>query len=343
MNPDLRPATEAAAHSRTTALAPWLFKFRALLALLLLGLVFAVLSPEFLTAGNLTILLKHVAINAILAIGMTFVIVAGGIDLSVGSIAGLTGMVAGLLLGPGLVLEPFGVSVYFPTWLVIVLSLLAAMAVGAVNGLMVARLGVPPFIATLGMLHVARGAAMLISDGATFPNLAGSAALGNTGFAALGGEGLFGLPTPIWWMVGLTAVAVLVARRTVLGRQVLAVGGNPRAALLAGVRVRRVKFITYVMSGGCAGLVGLIIAAQLGAAHPNTGEMFELNAIAAVVLGGASLMGGRGTVIGALIGAMVIGVLANGLVLLGVSEFWQMVIKGAVIVAAVIVDQSNRR
>jgi len=252
-------------------------------------------------------------------------------------------MVAGLLLGPGLVLEPFGVSVYFPTWLVIVLSLLAAMAVGAVNGLLVARLGVPPFIATLGMLHVARGAAMLISDGATFPNLAGSAALGNTGFAALGGEGLFGLPTPIWWMVGLTAVAVLVARRTVLGRQILAVGGNPRAALLAGVRVSRVKFITYVMSGGCAGLVGLIIAAQLGAAHPNTGEMFELNAIAAVVLGGASLMGGRGTVIGALIGAMVIGVLANGLVLLGVSEFWQMVIKGAVIVAAVIVDQSNRR
>lgn len=331
------------ASNASTRITPLLFKFRAVVALLLLSAVFAMLSPEFLTTGNLAILLKHVAINAILAIGMTFVILSGGIDLSVGSIAGLSGMVAGMLLGPGLVLDAFGSSIYFSAWMVILLSLLVAMAFGALNGVLVAWLGVPPFIATLGVLYVARGAALLISNGATFPDLAGSRDLGNQGFLWLGGDGILGLPVPIWIMVGLAAIAMLVARRTVPGRHIYAVGGNERAALLAGVRVRSVKFTTYVISGFCAGLVGLIIASQLGAAHPATGATFELNAIAAVVLGGASLMGGRGTIAGAIIGAMVIGVLANGLVLLGVSEFWQMVIKGAVIVAAVIVDQWKRR
>ena len=159
-----------------------LFRLRALIVLFLLSVTFALLSPAFLTTGNLTILVKHVAINAILAMGMTFVILSGGIDLSVGSVAGLSGIVAGGLLHSGLVLRPMGVVVYFHTWLVVVTAILAGVLVGAINGVLVAHLRVAPFIATLGSLYVARGAALLISNGATFPDLAGKPDLGNTGF-----------------------------------------------------------------------------------------------------------------------------------------------------------------
>ena len=318
-------------------------KLRAFIALVVVTLAFSLLSPEFLTAGNLSILVKHVAINAILAIGMTFVILSGGIDLSVGSIVGLCGMVAGLLLSRGLVLPPLGVVVYPHAWFVIALALLAGMAIGAVNGWVISRLSVAPFIATLGSMYVARGAALLISDGATFPNLAGEASLGNAGFPWIGAASIAGLPVPVTIMAVLAGSAMFLASRTPFGRHVYAIGGNERAALLSGVRVPQVRLRVYVISGFCAALVGLIIAAQLGAAHPATGTTFELNAIAAVVLGGTSLMGGRGTVGGTLIGAFVIGVLADGLVLLGVSEFWQMVVKGLVIVLAVILDQFQKR
>jgi len=324
-------------------MAELLLRLRALIALVVLAVVFSVLSPEFLTSGNLSILIKHVAINAILAIGMTFVILSGGIDLSVGAIAGLCGMVAGYLLNRGLTVAAAGVTIYFHAWLVVAIALVAGMLLGVVNGSLIARVRVAPFIATLGMLYVARGLAMLMSGGATFPNLGGQAALRNTGFPFLGAGVLLGVPLPIWLMVGLAAMGAFAATRTPFGRQVYAIGGNERAALLAGVRVPHVKLGVYVISGFCASLVGLIIAAQLGASHPATGETFELNAIAAVVLGGTSLMGGRGTIGGTLVGAFVIGILADGLVLLGVSEFWQMVIKGLVIVFAVILDQFQKR
>jgi erythritol transport system permease protein len=316
-----------------------LFELRAFLALVLLVIVFSLLSPAFLTTGNLVILAKHVAINALLAVGMTFVILSGGIDLSVGSVAGLAGMIAGLLIHEGLVLETFGVVVYFTAGPVILIALLIGALMGAINGFAVTRLRVAPFIATLGMLYVARGLALLISDGATFPNLQGSADLGNTGFVFLGSGSILGLPTPIWLMVVVGALGAFVAGKTPFGRHVYAIGGNERAAALAGVRVARVKWMVYVISGVCAALAGLVIAAQLAAAHPATGETFELNAIAAVVLGGTSLSGGRGGVGGTLIGAFVIGVLSDGLILLGVSEFWQIVIKGLVIVVAVVIDQ----
>lgn len=335
-----------AASAHKTAAPPLgalLFRLRALIVLFVLMAAFAALSPAFLTSANLTILVKHVAINAILAVGMTFVILSGGIDLSVGSMAGLAGMIAGGLIHTGLVLKPLGVVVHPHTWLVIVVALAAGAVVGAVNGALVARLGVAPFIATLGTLYVARGAALLISGGATFPNLSGRPELGNTGFPLLGAGSLLGLPTPIWLMLVFGAAAAVVAARTPFGRQVYAVGGNERAAGLSGVRVWRIKFAVYVISGFCSATVGLIIASQLAAAHPATGETFELNAIAAVVLGGTSLMGGRGSIGGTIIGAFVIGVLADGLVLLGVSEFWQIVIKGLVIVLAVVLDQAQQR
>jgi erythritol transport system permease protein len=327
----------------STDLIALIMRLRAVLALLALTAAFAALSPEFLTTANMTILVKHVAINAILAIGMTFVILSGGIDLSVGSVAGLAGMIAGALISKGIVMSSAGVIVYPHASLAILAALLVGMAIGVMNGWLVSRLRVAPFITTLGALYVARGSALLLSGGATYPNLTGDVVLGNTGFTWIGAGAILGLPVPIWLMAAIAMIAMFVATRTPFGRQVYAVGGNERAALLAGVRVRRVKVRVYVLSGFCAALVGVLIAAELGAAHPATGETFELNAIAAVVLGGTSLMGGRGSIAGTLIGAFVIGVLADGLVLLGVSEFWQMLIKGLVIVAAVVLDQFQRR
>jgi erythritol transport system permease protein len=328
----------ASSSARTILL---LLRARAILVLLLLLITFTALTPAFLTANNLAILAKHVAISALLAIGMTFVILTGGIDLSVGSVAGLGGMVAGYLLTQGI---SFGGHVHYPSVFVVILAtLVVCLLVGALNGWLVAKAGVAPFIATLGTLYIARGAALLISGGKTFPNLAGQATHGNTGFTALGQASFLGISLPVWLMLVLFAIAAFVARKTPLGRHIYAIGGNERAARLAGIEVPRVKFFTYLFSAGCAALVGLIIASQLEAAHPATGETFELNAIAAVVLGGTSLMGGRGSVGGSLIGACVIGVLADGLVMLGVSEFWQIVIKGTVIVLAVAVDQLQTR
>lgn len=334
--PAVKPAPKTGA--TRGAWAAVLFRLRALVALGALVLVFSILSPAFLTAGNLTILLRHVAINAIMAVGMTFVILSGGIDLSVGSIAGLAGMIAGLLIDQGLRLPMFGIVVYFQVWLVIVVALLAGAAVGVINGVLIARLGVAPFIATLGTMYAARGAALLVSNGATFPNLAGKPELRNTGFPLLGSGA-----NPIWLMIGVAVAGAVLAARTPFGRHVYAVGGNVRAALLSGVRVKRVEVLVYVISGVCSAVVGLVIASQLVAAHPATGEAFELNAIAAVVLGGTSLMGGRGGIGGTIAGALVIGALADGLVLLGVSEFWQIVIKGIVIIVAVVMDQVQRR
>ncbi len=314
-----------------------LLRGRAILVLLLLLIVFSVLSPSFLTVANLSILSKHVAINAILAIGMTFVILTGGIDLSVGSVAGLGGMVAGYILTRGITM---GGHTSHPGLASAMLgTLLVCLLIGALNGWLVARAGVAPFIATLGTLYIARGTALLMSNGKTFPNLAAT----SPGFASIGQSFLLHLPTPVWMMLALFAIAAFVAAKTPFGRHVYAIGGNERGARLAGIVVPRVKLYTYLFSALCAALVGLIIASQLEAAHPATGETFELNAIAAVVLGGTSLMGGRGSVSGSLIGAFVIGVLTDGLVMLGVSEFWQIVIKGVVIVLAVAIDQLQSR
>lgn len=320
-----------------------LIRFRALIALLLVFAFFAALAPHFLSIGSLLIMAKHIAIIAVLGVGMTYVILTGGIDLSVGSIVGLAGMVAGSLILNGLKLTSLGVVIYPSVPLVVLIAVSLGGVIGLANGTLVTRFGVAPFIATLGMLYVARGAALLLSNGATFPNLVGSRELGNEGFETLGAGRLLGIPEPVVIVVGLAFVAAFVAARTPFGRYVYAVGGNARAALLSGVRVNRIKTAVYVISGMCAALVGVLVASDLVSAHPASGETFELSAIAAVVLGGASLAGGRGTIGGTIIGACVIGTLGDGMVMMGVSEFWQMVIKGTVIVAAVILDQLQSR
>jgi erythritol transport system permease protein len=320
-----------------------LIQLRAFIALIMLVVFFAVISEPFTKESNQIILAKQVAINAILGIGMTFVILTGGIDLSVGAIVGLTGMVAGGLINEGLVLEPLNRVVYFNVWIVGFLAILVGMFVGLVNGILITRFNVAPFIATLGTLYMARGFALLRNSGATFPNLIGKPELHNTGFEKLGADNLLGLPYSIWIMIALALIAMFVAAKTPFGRQVFAIGGNERAAQLSGVRVKTITMMTYVISGLCAAIVGLIVTSQLVASHPATGETWELNAIAAVVLGGTSLAGGRGTILGTVVGAFVIGVLRNGMILEGLSSFWQMVITGFVIILAVIIDQLQQR
>ncbi len=338
LSPSIAPPTL----SRLT-IGVFLFRLRAFIALLILIGIFTLLTPAFFTGENLVILVGQTAINAIMAVGMTFVILTGGIDLSVGSTVGLAAMVSGLLIDRGLELPMLGIVVYFNIPVIIILVLGLGILVGAFNGILVTRFNVAPFIATLGTLYVARGLAQLSNEGATFPNLVGNPALGNTGFPVLGAGTILGIPIVIWIMIIFTALGWFVAGKTPFGRQVYAVGGNERAAELSGIYVQRIKMAVYMICGMCAAMTGLVTASQLVAAHPATGESYELNAIAAVVLGGTSLAGGRGTVWGTLIGALVIGVLTNGLVLLGIQEFWKKVITGLVIILAVVLDQLQVR
>lgn len=335
------PAAEAPKGQSTPLLL--LLKLRTFIALIAVVIFFSMMAPNFVTVANVVIVSKHVAINAFLAIGMTFVILTGGIDLSVGAIVGLVGMVAGALVLYGFPLEMLGVVIYPNVWEVIGIALLVGTFVGFVNGLLITRMQVAPFIATLGMLYVARGTALLMSGGSTFPNLIGKPEFGNQGFPVLGSGTIFGIPLSIWLLLVVAGIAAYVALKTPFGRQIYAVGGNERAATLSGVNVNRVKLTVYMISGFCAAIAGLVVASQLVASHPASGETFEMNAIAAAVLGGTSLSGGRGTIGGTIVGAFVIGVLSDGLVMMGVSEFWQMVIKGVVIVGAVILDQMQRR
>jgi erythritol transport system permease protein len=319
-----------------------LMKLRTFIALFAVIIFFSIFAPNFLSTANMILMSKHATQNAFLAIGMTFVIITGGIDLSVGSIVGLCGMIAGGLIMYGVAL-PLGYTVYFNVVEVAVIVLAVGILIGAVNGLLITRLNVAPFIATLGTLYVARGMALLYSDGQTLPNLTGREDLGNQGFSYLGSGSILGLPVSVWILVVVALGAAYFARFVPLGRHIFAVGGNERASRMSGIRVNRVKMFVYMFSGFCAAIVGLIISSELMASHPATGTNLELNAIAAAVLGGTSMSGGRGTIGGTIIGAFVIGILSDGLVMMGVSSFWQMVIKGLVIIVAVVVDQAQRR
>ena len=233
----------------------------------------------------------------------------------------------------------FGVVVYFHTWLMILIILAIGILLGSFNGLLITKLGVPPFIATLGLLYMARGFAMLRSGGKTFPNLVGDPALRTTGFPFIGAGTILGIPLVVWIAMLIAILAHYVSRNTPIGRHVYAVGGNEDAARLSGIRVNRIKMATYMFSGFCAALTGLVLTSQLVASHPATGDSYELTAIAAVILGGTSMSGGRGAIGGSVIGAFILGVLNDGLVMVGVSSFWQTVIKGLVVILAVVIDQ----
>ncbi|ATG73804.1 sugar ABC transporter permease [Zobellella denitrificans] len=314
-----------------------LLEGRAYFALIAIIIVFSLMSPNYLTVNNLLIMSSHVAIFGLLAIGMLLVILNGGIDLSVGSTLGLSGVFAGYLM-QGVQVDAMGVILYPPVWVVALLTCMLGAAIGIINGVLIAHFRVPPFVATLGTLYVARGAALLMTDGLTFNKLAGAEELGNTGFDWLGFNRLAGIPISVIIMVAVAILCGIMLSRTAFGRWLYASGGNERAAELSGIPTKRVKIVVYMLSGICAAIAGLVLSSQLTSAGPTAGTTYELTAIAAVVIGGAALTGGRGNVRGTLLGAFVIGFLSDGLVIIGVSAYWQTVFTGAVIVLAVLLN-----
>ncbi|MCC8065958.1 MAG: ABC transporter permease [Clostridiales bacterium] len=318
-----------------------ILKGRTFIVLIILIVFFSIVKSNFLSASTLTMVAKHVALYGILGLGMTFVITTGGIDLSVGSVVGLIGMLAGGLIQEGLTLSFAGVTLYFSIPVIVILMLITGCLIGAVNGLIVTKLNVAPFIATLGTMYICRGFANLRSGGATFSNISGNEGLGNTGFKILGSN-LAGIPTGVYVFAVLAVIGAILLRKVDFGWHVLAVGGNEKSARLSGIKADRVKILVYMISGFCAAWVGMINTAQLSAAHPASGDGWEMNAIAATVLGGTSMAGGSGTIIGTVVGAFVIGVINDGMTMCGVSEFWQKVIRGCVIILAVVIDQTQR-
>ena len=300
-------------------------QFGTVIGLVALSTVLWVLTPHFLTLPNLLNIAQQTSINAIVAVGMTYVIIAGGIDLSVGSIVAVSGVALGVFLQAG-----------YPVTAAIVAAVAAGILCGVINGSLVSWGGLPPFIVTLGMMSVARGAALLVTEGrpvSGFDEGFRSIATGQIGF----------VPNPVIATALIYAAAHVVLTRTAFGRYVYAIGGNEEATRLSGVAVRLHKTLIYAVSGLMSALAAIILTARLNSAQPIAGIMYELDAIAATVIGGTSLMGGEGTLLGTLVGALIMGVLRNGLNLLGVSSFLQQIVIGAVIVGAVLIDTLLKR
>jgi erythritol transport system permease protein len=319
-----------------------LLEGRAFFALVAIIIVFSILSRNYLTVANILTMSSHVALFGLLAMGMLLVVLNGGIDLSVGSTLGLSGVIAGFLM-QGVTLTPLGVILFPPVWVVAVLVCGFGALVGLFNGVLISRLKVPAFVATLGVMYIMRGIALLITNGLTYNNLGGRPELGNTGFDWLGFNHLLGVPIGVVVMIVVAILGSLLLNRTPFGRWLYASGGNERAAELSGVPTKSVKVSVYVMSGVCAAIAGLILSSQLTSAGPTAGTTYELTAIAAVVIGGAALTGGRGNIRGTLLGAFVIGFLSDGLVIIGVSAYWQTVFTGTVIVLAVLLNAVQYR
>lgn len=301
-------------------------KLGPVIGLLLIIVIISIMSPSFLTLNNLFNVLRQVSINALIAFGMTFVILTGGIDLSVGSILALTGAVTAGMMSGGM--DPL---------LAMLLGVLLGVILGAINGLIIAKGKVAPFIATLATMTIFRGLTLVYTEGRPISGLGDSAV-----FTMLGKGYFFGIPVPVITMSITFAVLYFILKKTTFGRRVYAVGGNEEASRLSGINVDRIKIYVYSLAGGLTAIASLILTSRLNSAQPTAGNMFELDAIAAVVLGGTSLTGGRGWIVGTLVGALIIGVLNNGLNLIGVSSFFQQVVKGAVILIAVLLDRKKQ-
>lgn len=299
-------------------------KMGPLLGLLLLCIALTILSDRFFTVNNLLNVARQISINAIISVGMTLVILTGGIDLSVGSIVALTGSVtAGLLVGG---------QAIFPA---VLMGMFVGGVLGFVNGLLITRAEIPPFIATLGTMTIARGLTLVYTEGRPITGMEET-------FRFLGGGYLASIPVPVIIMVLIFVVTYIMLKKTRLGRYIYAIGGNEEAARLSGINTKKILLSVYVLGGLLAGVSGIIMASRLNSAQPTAGISFELDAIAAVVLGGTSLSGGVGTIGGTLIGAFIIGVLDNGLNLLNVSSFYQQIAKGLVILLAVFLDKKRK-
>ncbi|WP_407047732.1 ribose ABC transporter permease [Vibrio cholerae] len=305
-----------------------LIEQKSLIALLFLVVVVSFLNPNFFTVDNLLNILRQTSVNAIIAVGMTLVILTAGIDLSVGSVLALCGAFAATL-----------VAMEVPVLIAVPTALLAGATLGAISGIIIAKGKVQAFIATLVTMTLLRGVTMVYTDGRPistgFTDTADTFAWFGTGYA-------LGIPVPVWLMVVVFAGAWYLLNHTRFGRYVYAVGGNESATRLSGINVDRVKIGVYAICGLLAALAGIIVTSRLSSAQPTAGMGYELDAIAAVVLGGTSLMGGKGRIMGTLIGALIIGFLNNALNLLDVSSYYQMIAKAVVILLAVLVDNKNK-
>ncbi len=311
-------------------------KFQSLLALLLMVIVFSVWkTDEFCTTSNLWVVMRQISVNTCLSVGMTLVILTGGIDLSVGSVLALSGVVMAGLLKHGLEVPVFNLFIGFNVLGAVSVGLIVGSSLGLFNGLIVTRFNIPPFVATLAMLTIARGLTELWTGGAAITGLGDS-------FGYLGAGWFLGVPVQVWTCVAIVAIAVLVLRKTRFGRYVYAVGGNERAAKLSGLNVKRIKLLVYTIAGALSAVGGLIVASKLDSATPIAGDGYELDSIAAVVIGGTSLSGGKGSVLGTVLGALIIGVLNSGLIILQVPPFSQKVIKGFVILLAVAIEMHGK-
>lgn len=296
--------------------------FIAVVALIIL---MSILSPYFLTPRNIFNLLRVSSITGLLAIGMMFAILARGIDLSVGSVLALTAAVIALLLGPEK-------QSTVPLALAILITLAVGAGAGLLNGLVTTKLHVDSFVVTLGMLTIARGATLLLLQGRP-------AQIGNDFFNGISRSDVFGVPVPVIVFAVVVVISSLILNRTPFGRYVYATGSNPESAFLSGVKTDRIRTLTFVISGLLAALGGIMLASRLFSATPILGEGFELDAIAAVVIGGTSLMGGRGSVMGTVAGVLIIGIVNNGLNLLNVSPYYQLIVRGLILVFAIVLDQ----
>ncbi|KOP82494.1 ABC transporter permease [Cytobacillus solani] len=300
-------------------------KLGPLLGLVIITVILAIVSPSFLTMDNIFNVLRQVSINALIAFGMTFVILTGGIDLSVGSILALSSAVTAGLLASGM--DPI---------LAILIGLLAGAVMGAINGFIITKGKVAPFIATLATMTIFRGLTLVYTEGRPITGLSDSQVF------ELMGRGYLGwIPVPVIWMLISYCILYFILKKTTFGRKVYAIGGNEEASILSGIRVDKVKIWIYSITGTLSALAGIILTSRLNSAQPTAGASYELDAIAAVVLGGTSLSGGKGWIFGTLIGALIIGVLNNGLNLMNVSSFYQQVVKGGVILLAVLLDRKK--
>ncbi len=299
-------------------------RFGIVLALLVIGTGLAIATPNFLTAANLINVTRQISLNGMLAVGVTFVLLTGGVDLSLGSVVALAGVIAAGFAHPG----------DYPVAVAVLMGILAGTACGATNGLVVTRGGVAPFIVTLGMMTVARGLALIASGGKPGSNMSPQ-------LTRLAGD-VFGLPIPVLILAAVSLAAWAFLTNTRLGRYVNAVGVNEKAARAAGINVTRVKMFAYTVCGALAGLAGVVLAARITTGQPNAGIAYELDAIAAVVIGGTSLSGGVGGIGGTLLGALLMGVINNGLDLLNVSSYYQQIVKGVIIVGAVWLDRRQK-
>ncbi len=301
-------------------------KYGIFVVFIIISLILSFISPQFLTVSNWTIIITQASINALLAFGVTFVIITGGIDLSLGSMVAVTGVTAAMLAHPDT----------FPVALPIFAGLLTGLLMGIFNGFIITKSKIAPFIVTLGTMTIGRGLALILSKGRPVSNLSDS-------FNFIGGGDVFGIPFPIIVLIIVFIICSLILKKTLLGRYIYAIGGNEQASRASGINVNQVKMAVYSISGLLAGLAGVLLTSRITTGQPNAGAGFELDAIAAAVIGGTSTSGGTGTMTGTLVGVLLIGVINNGLDLLNVTSYYQQVVMGIIIIGAVVLDSWNQK